>query len=55
MARMTNEEASRLDEKWTKNPPKPGPNGTGYFTLCKKAAHSTNFPRPEGRRKFVLQ
>jgi hypothetical protein len=40
MMKMTNEEAARLDEKWTKNPPKPGPNGTGYFTHCKKAAHS---------------
>ena len=30
----------RLDEKWTKNPPKPGPNGTGYFTQCKKAVHT---------------
>jgi hypothetical protein len=40
MARMTDEEAARLDEKWTKNPPKPGPNRTGYFTRCKKAAHS---------------
>jgi len=40
MARMTDEEASRLDEKWTKNPPKPGPNGTGYFTRCKNAAHT---------------
>jgi hypothetical protein len=37
---MTDEEAARLDEKWTKNPPRPGPNGTGYFTQCKKAAHS---------------
>ena len=34
MAYMTDEEAKRLDEKWTKNPPKPGPNGTGYFTQC---------------------
>jgi hypothetical protein len=40
MARMTDEEAKRLDEKWTKNPPKPGPNGTGYFTQCKKAAQT---------------
>jgi hypothetical protein len=40
MAKMTDEEASRLDEKWTKNPPRPGPNGTGYFTQCKKAAHT---------------
>ena len=35
---MTDEEAKRLDEKWTKNPPKPGPNGTGYFTKCSKSA-----------------
>jgi len=40
MARMTDEEAQRLDEKWTRNPPKPGPNGTGYFTQCKKTAHT---------------
>jgi len=40
MAHMTDEEAKRLDEKWTKNPPKPGPNGTGYFTQCKKTAHT---------------
>jgi hypothetical protein len=40
MAYMTDEEATRLDEKWTKNPPKPGPNGTGYFTRCKNAALS---------------
>ena len=38
---MTDEEAKRLDEKWTKNPPKPGPNGTGYFTQCKKTDHKT--------------
>jgi hypothetical protein len=37
---MTDEEATRLDEKWTKPPPKPGPNGTGYFTRCKEAAHT---------------
>ena len=40
MARMTDEEADRLDEKWTKNPPKPGPNGTGFFTRCKAAART---------------
>jgi hypothetical protein len=40
MAHMTDEEAKRLDEKWTKNPPKPGPNGSGYFTQCKKTAHT---------------
>jgi len=38
MAQMTDEEAKRLDEKWTKTPPKPGPKGTGYFTQCKKTA-----------------
>jgi len=40
MARMTDEEAERLSEKWTRNPPKPGPDGTGYFTQCKKNAHT---------------
>jgi hypothetical protein len=35
MARVTDEEADRLDEKWTKNPPKPGPNGTGFYTRRK--------------------
>jgi len=37
---MTDEEAQRLDKKWTENPPKPGLNGTGYFTQCKKTAHT---------------
>ena len=32
MARMTEEEAHYWDEYYTKNPPKPGPNGTGFFT-----------------------
>jgi hypothetical protein len=40
MARMTDEEADALDEKWTKNPPKPGPNGTGFFTRRKAGAHT---------------
>jgi len=34
--RMTDEEADALDERWTKNPPKVGPNGTGFF--AKRAA-----------------
>jgi hypothetical protein len=37
MASMTDEEAARLDAKWTETPPKPGANGTGYFTRCKQA------------------
>ena len=37
MAIMTEEEADALDEKWTKNPPKPGPNGTGFFAQRKAA------------------
>jgi hypothetical protein len=37
MARMTDEEAAALDEKWTKNPPDVGPNGTGFFARRKKA------------------
>ena len=40
MSRMTEEEAHYWDDYYTKNPPKPGPNGTGYFTQCKKTAHT---------------
>ncbi|GMO21987.1 MAG: hypothetical protein Ta2B_00890 [Termitinemataceae bacterium] len=32
MPDMTEEEYDALDEKWTKNPPKPGPNGTGFIS-----------------------
>jgi hypothetical protein len=45
MANMTDEEAKRLDEKWTKNPPKPGPNGTGYFTKCNKSAYTVTIDK----------
>ena len=37
---MTDEEADALDEYYTRNPPKPGPNGTGFFTQRRKAARS---------------
>jgi hypothetical protein len=37
---LTEEEYDVLDEKWTKNPPKPGPNGTGFFAQRKAAAQS---------------
>jgi len=40
MTRMTDEEADALDEYYTKNPPTPGPNGTGFFTQQRKAARS---------------
>ena len=40
MAKMTDEEADALDEYYTKNPPTPGPNGTGFFTQQRKAARS---------------
>ena len=40
MARMTDEEADYWDEYYTKNPPVPGPNGTGYFTQRRKSARS---------------
>ena len=40
MARMTDEEADFLDEYYTKNPPIPGPNGTGLFTKMRKTACS---------------
>ena len=40
MADLTEEEYNALDEKWTKNPPTPGPNGTGFFAQRKAAARS---------------
>jgi hypothetical protein len=40
MARMTDEEANYCDEYYTKNPPTPGPNGTGFFTQRRKTARS---------------
>ena len=40
MARMTDEEADILDEKYTRTPPKPGPNGTGFFSRRKAMAHT---------------
>jgi hypothetical protein len=40
MARMTDEEADYWDEYYTKNPPVPGPNGTGFFTQQRKSARS---------------
>jgi hypothetical protein len=38
MGKMTDLEASTLDERWTKNPPSVGENGTGFFAH-RKAAH----------------
>jgi hypothetical protein len=40
MARMTEEEAFALDEKWTKMDPKVGPNGSGFFTQKRKTTLS---------------
>ena len=37
---LTDEEYDRLDEKWTKNTPKVGPNGSGYFSQRKAAART---------------
>ena len=39
MARMTDEEAAALDEYYTKNPPTPGPNGSGFISKRKATAH----------------
>jgi hypothetical protein len=39
---MTEEEADYWDEYYTKNPPVPGPNGTGFFTRLKKASVNSN-------------
>jgi len=38
MARMTEEEAFALDEKWTKTTPKVGPNGSGFLAK-RRSAH----------------
>jgi hypothetical protein len=35
MPDLTEEEYDALDDKWTTNPPKPGPNGTGFFAQRK--------------------
>ncbi|MDR0320904.1 MAG: hypothetical protein LBI28_05325 [Treponema sp.] len=40
MKDLTDEEYARLDEKWTKTTPKVGPNGSGYFSQRKDAAHT---------------
>jgi hypothetical protein len=40
MAKMTDEEADYRDEYYTKNPPVPGPAGTGFFTRRRKMARS---------------
>jgi len=37
MPDLTEEEYAALDKKWTENPPKPGPNGTGFFAQRKTA------------------
>ncbi|GBU20265.1 hypothetical protein R80B4_00141 [Fibrobacteres bacterium R8-0-B4] len=41
MARMTEEEAFDLDEKWTKTTPKVGPNGSGFIAKRKATATHT--------------
>ena len=40
MRDLTDEEYDKLDEKWTINTPKIGPNGSGYFSQCKTAART---------------
>ena len=37
MPDLTEEEYAALVKKWTENPPKPGPNGTGFFAQRKTA------------------
>ncbi|MDR0388612.1 MAG: hypothetical protein LBH73_00905 [Spirochaetaceae bacterium] len=39
---LTDEEYDRLDEKWTKNTPKVGPNGSGFFSQRREAAERGN-------------
>jgi hypothetical protein len=40
MPDLTEEEYDALDEKWTKNTPKVGPNGTGFFAQRRQGARS---------------
>jgi len=40
MKALTDEEYDALDEYHTKNPPVPGPNGTGAYTRMRNAARS---------------
>jgi len=40
MKDLSDEEYARLAEKWTKTTPKVGPNGSGYFSQRKAAAHT---------------
>ncbi|MDR1625570.1 MAG: hypothetical protein LBT33_03440 [Spirochaetia bacterium] len=40
MKDLTDEEYDRLDEKWTQNTPKVGPNGSGFFSQRKAAART---------------
>jgi len=37
MPDLTEEKNAAFDKKWTENPPKPGPNGTGFFAQRKAA------------------
>jgi len=37
MPDLTEAEYASLSKKWTENPPKPGPNGTGFFAQRKAA------------------
>ena len=39
MARMTDEEAARLDEKWTKNPPSLVPTARAILRDASKQPH----------------
>jgi len=40
MKDLTDDEYAKLSEKWTKNTPKIGPDGSGYFSRRKAAART---------------
>jgi len=40
MKNLTDEEYAKLSKKWTETTPKIGPNGSGYFSQFKAAAHT---------------
>ena len=56
MARMTEEEAYYWDEYYTKNPPKPGPNGTGFLANAKPKNPRRNNQRngAKGNRRLCV-
>ena len=52
MPDLTEEEYDALDEYWTKNTPKLGPNGTGFFSQRKTASGPNSYNHLAGALKL---